>query len=49
MQQGWVNRLWVNLVSIHGVPWSKNITLLWWKIAASHPPIVGMLTKSKIL
>ena len=49
MQQGWVNRLWVNLVSIHGVPWSENITLLWWKIAASHPPIVGMLTKSKIL
>ena len=49
MQQGWVNRLWVNLVSINGVPWSKNITLLWWEIAASHPPIVGMLTKSQIL
>ena len=49
MQHGRVDRVWVNLVSIHGMPWTENMTLLWWKIAASHPPMVRMLTKNKIL
>ena len=44
MQQGRVN-----LVSVHGVPWAENITLLRWKIEASHLPMVRMLTISKIL
>ena len=42
MQQGRVN-----LVSVHGVPWAENITLLRWKIVASHLPMVRMLTISK--
>ena len=37
--------VWFSLASIHGVPWSENITLLWWKIAASYPPIVRIRTK----
>ena len=49
MQHGRVNRVWINLVSIHGMPWTENMTLLWWKIAASNPPMVRMLTKNKIL
>ena len=44
MQQGRVN-----LVSVHGVPCAENITLLRWKIEASHLPMVRMLTISKIL
>ena len=27
MQHGRVNRVWVNLVSIHGMPWTENMTL----------------------
>ena len=39
----------VNLLSIHGVPWAENITLLRWKIVESHLRMIGMLTISKII
>ena len=49
MQHARINRVWVNLVSIHGVTLVRKYKVFVVKNCRSHPTMVRMLTKSKIL